>query len=194
MSDRFRNKYRIESARWQQWDYGWNAPYFVTICTQNRQCFFGDVVDGKMELNEIGLIANDCWFAIPEHFPYVKLANHVVMPNHVHGIVVIDKPDDGRDNDPNDYRNDIRNVETQNIASLLPESSSKNKFGPQSKNLASIIRGFKIGVTKNARSINPEFAWQPRYHDHVIRDDKSFQRISEYIKNNPLNWSDDQFR
>ena len=192
MSDRFQNKYRIESTRLKNWDYGWNAPYFVTICTQNRECFFGDVVGGDMVLNEIGKIANDCWLEIPEHFPFVKLGEHVVMPNHVHGIVEIDKPDDGRD----DGRND-QYVETQNFASLQSdqyESSTKNKFGPQSKNLASIIRGFKIGVTKNARLINPNFAWQPRYHDHIIRNDESFQKISEYIINNPLNWSSDQFR
>ncbi len=186
MSDRFKNKYRIESTRLKHWDYGWNATYFITICTKNRECFFGDVVDGDMVLNEIGKIANDCWLEIPEHFPFVKLGNHVIMPNHVHGIVVIDKPDDGR--------NDGRNVETQNFASLQSVSSTKNKFGPQSKNLASIIRGFKIGVTKNARLIKPDFAWQSRFHDHIIRDDASFHRISEYIINNPLNWSDDQFR
>jgi putative transposase len=198
MTDRFQNKYRIESTRLKHWDYGWNASYFVTICTQNRICYFGNVVDGDMVLNDIGLIARDCWMAIPEHFPFVKLGNHVVMPNHVHGIVVIDKPDDGR-NDEYDGHNvsnvsNVPNVETQNFASLRYDSSTKNQFGPQSKNLASIIRGFKIGVTKNARLINPEFAWQSRYHDHIIRDDESFHRISEYIINNPLNWTEDQFR
>lgn len=198
MSDKFQNKYRIESARLKNWNYGWNASYFVTICTQGRVCFFGNVVDGKdalscVSLSPIGEIANNCWMQIPEHFPFVKLGPHVVMPNHVHGIVVIDKPED----EHNDGRNDIRNVETQNFASLpqpQPQPSSKNKFGPQSQNLASIIRGFKIGVTKNARLINPDFAWQSRFHDHIIRDEKSFNRISEYIINNPLNWSEDTFR
>ncbi len=183
MSDRFKNKYRIETTRLKHWDYGWNAPYFVTICTRNRACFFGDVVNGEMILNDIGLIAGDCWLQIPLHFPFVKLGNHIVMPNHVHGIVVIDKQDDGR------------NVETQNFASLqnATESTSINKFGPQSQNLGSIIRGFKIGVTQNARLINPVFAWQSRFHDHIIQNDESYQRISEYITNNPLNWSEDQF-
>lgn len=193
--DKFNNKYRIPSARAPFWDYGWNAAYFLTICTKNRECWFGDVIDGEMVLNEIGKIANDCWLEIPKHFPFVKLENYVIMPNHVHGIVVIDKPDDGR--------NDERNVETQNFASLpnaspnadIPSESDnpKNKFGPQSKNLASIIRGFKIGVTKNARQINPDFAWQSRYHDHIIRNDTSYQTISEYIINNPLKWSEDKF-
>jgi putative transposase len=188
MSDRFQNKYRIESAQLKHWDYGKNAMYFLTIYTQNREYFFGDVVYGNMVLNNVGEIANDCRLEIPTHFPFVKLKNHVVMPNHIHGIVMIDKPDDGRF--------DGRNVETQNFASLQPyqpDSNTKNQFGPQSKNLASIVRGFKIGVTKNARLINPDFAWQTRFHDHIIRNDESFHRISEYIINNPGNWSKDQF-
>jgi len=69
----------------------------------------------------------------------------------------------------------------------------KNKFGPQSKNLASIVRGFKIAVTKNARLINPNFTWQSRFHDHIIRDEKSYQTISEYVINNPINWRNDKF-
>lgn len=205
--DKFKNKYRIASARAPFWDYGWNASYFVTICTQNRECWFGDVSDGAMDLSAMGHIANSCWHEITKHFPFVQLGPHIIMPNHVHGIVIINKPDDGR------------NVETQNFASLQqnfaslqptpnadippapPESLSdqmesdkpKNQFGPQSKNLASIIRGFKIGVTKNARQINPDFAWQPRYHDHIIRNEKSYHHISEYIVNNPLKWQEDKF-
>lgn len=113
MSDKFRNKYRIESARLKHWDYGWNAAYFITICTKDRTCFFGRAVDGKMVLNEIGQIARNCWLAIPEYFPFVKLADHIVMPNHVHGILVIDKPDDGR-----------TTVETRLIASLQAASQA----------------------------------------------------------------------
>lgn len=197
---KFKNKYRISSARAPFWDYAWNAAYFVTICTKNRVCWFGNVVDGAMGLSAMGHIANSCWHEIPNHFPFVELGAHIIMPNHVHGIVIINKPDDGR--------NVGRNVETQNFASLRniaprpspppsPPSSKpdnpKNKFGPQSKNLASIIRGFKIGVTTNARVINADFAWQPRYHDHIIRNHESFQRISNYITNNPANWQKDNF-
>ena len=187
--EKYKGKYRIESARLKTWDYGSNAQYFVTICTHNRQYFFGDIHEGKMELSAIGHIANSCWHEIPNHFPFVELGAHIVMPNHVHGIITINKSDDGCD--------DERNVETQNFASLptasTPTTQPKNKFGPQSKNLASIIRGFKIGVTKNARLIHAYFAWQSRYHDHVIRDDKSFQNISNYIINNPMHWAEDKF-
>ncbi|MDA0196105.1 MAG: hypothetical protein O2887_14185 [Bacteroidetes bacterium] len=187
MTDKYQNKYRIPSARLPHWDYGSNAAYFVTICTQDRVCYFGDITENYINptscvcLSEIGKIANDCWLEIPQHFPFVKLGDHIVMPNHVHGIVIIAKPVETQN---------MLLVETQNIASL---PTTKNKFGPQSQNLASIIRGFKIGVTKNARQIHVDFAWQSRFHDHIIRDDKSFRTISEYIINNPLKWHEDKF-
>ena len=183
--EKYKNRYRIKSTRLQNWDYGSNARYFVTICCQNRVCFFGNVSNGVMQLSEIGKMAEKCWLEIPHHFPFVILHNHVIMPNHVHGIIEIAKLNDGRDV-----------VETQYFASLptnANKTNPKNQFGPQSKNLASIIRGFKIGVTKNARQINPDFQWQSRYHDHIIRNEKSFQNISDYIKNNPANWGKDNF-
>ena len=191
--DKFQGKYRIPSTRATFWDYGSNAPYFVTICTKNREYSFGDVVNGEMILSEIGKIADECWLAIPDHFPFVKLHNHIIMPNHVHGIIIIDK-------DISESANiaaETQNAETQNLASQ-PESansdSPKNRFGPQSKNLASIVRGFKIGVTKGGRLIDPNFAWQPRYHDIIIRDDRAFQNISNYIVDNPARWEKDKFK
>ena len=91
--EKYQNKYRIPPARAPFWDYAWNASYFVTVCTQNRICWFGNVVNGQMVLSEIGEIAHQCWSDIPIHFPFVKLDAFVVMPNHVHGIVTIDKSD-----------------------------------------------------------------------------------------------------
>ncbi len=188
MSDKFRNKYRIESARLKHWDYGWNAAYFITICTKDRTCFFGRAVDGKMVLNEIGQIARNCWLAIPEYFPFVKLADHIVMPNHVHGILVIDKPDDGR-----------TTVETRLIASLPHDRNGKpggitgNKNPMLHDNLSKIIRWYKGRTTFESRKIQCDFAWQSRFHDHIIRNEKSFQRISQYIQNNPINWTSDRF-
>lgn len=192
MADKYNNKYRIPSARLRHWDYGWNAAYFVTICTKDRTCFFGDIVvethqHASLQYSPIGQIANDYWLQIPDHFPFVKLGNHIVMPNHVHGIIIIDKPDDG-----------FNDVETQNFASLQQPPSQKppppaNQFGPQSQNLASIIRGYKSAVKKYATMNNIDFAWQPRYHDHIIRYDGSYQRISSYIANNPDNWKTDDF-
>ena len=182
----YKNKYRIPSARAPWWNYAANGWYFVTSCTQNRECFFGDVVDGEMRLSGIGRIAHACWLEIPKHFPFVQLDAFVVMPNHVHGIIVIDKPDEG------DLI--VGTVEIQELVSPPRITlGPRNTFGPQSKNLASIIRGFKIGVTKNARLIDPGFAWQSLYHDHIIRDKKSYRNISEYIINNPAKWKKDKW-
>ena len=190
--DKFKNKYRIKSTRLPHWDYGSNALYFVTICCKNRNHFFGNISNGAMHLSQIGQMAEKYWLEIPQHFPFVVLHNHIIMPNHVHGIIEIAKTNDG-----NVGGNVVVVVETQNFASLQPPPPSqpppKNKFGPQSKNLASIIRGFKIGVTKNARQIHPEFAWQPRFYDHIIRNHESYFRISNYIITNPIRWKEDKF-
>jgi REP element-mobilizing transposase RayT len=168
---KFKNKYRIESSRAQWWDYGSNAAYFITICTNDRIHFFGEIVNQEMQLTELGKQAEWCWYQIPEHFPFVKLGAFVVMPDHIHGIVIIDKPVP------------VPVTETQNVA-----SRQKNKFGPQSKNLGSILRGFKIGVTNQSKLICPKFKWQPLFHDHIIRDKNEYQRIHNYIIANPKNW------
>ncbi len=168
--EKFKNKYRIESARLYGYDYGQNGAYFITICTKNRIHHFGEISNGKMDLTEIGKCARECWSNIPQHFPFVELGEFIVMPNHVHGVIVINKTN------PNEYQPFYR-----------------NQFGPQSKNIASIIRGFKVGVTKNAKHIDSEFKWQARFHDHIIRNEKSFDNIQNYIINNPLKWKEDTF-
>ena len=205
MSDRFQNKYRIESARLKHWDYGWNAPYFVTICTQERICFFGDVVDGKMVLNEIGQIVQSEWLKTFEMRPDMNLemGEYVVMPNHFHAIIGIgeNQYNTTRDTERGGGRDAMHGVSTVHDGDAMHGVSTtktkttefKNKFGPQSKNLASIIRGFKSSVTKNVRQIHADFAWQSRFHDHIIRDHKSFDHISNYIVTNPMNWTADQF-
>ena len=190
MVNKFQNKYRIPSARLQTWDYGSNTAYFITICTQARISWFGKIEEQTMKKSEIGNFASQCWFEIPRHFPFVVLGAFVVMPNHVHGIVIINKNDLVGDGDS------VRIVETQNFASLQSTQQQNwqpNQFGPQSQNLASIIRGYKIGVTKLAHTIESAFQWQPRYHDHIIRNANEYKRIENYIINNPSNWNKDKF-
>src|SRR5690606_5048323 len=187
MANLFQKTYRISSARASWWDYGADAAYFVTICTKSRIPYFGKVIDGMVQLSEIGEMAQQCWSEIPVHFPFVILDEFVVMPNHIHGILVIDKGN--TDNNGN--------VETQDFASLQTDHTRYkpvvNIYGPQSKNLASIIRGFKIGVTKSAKLMHADFAWQSRYHDHIIRDQAEHERIVSYIQDNPLYWQDDEW-
>lgn len=90
MAKKFRNKYRIDSARWQNWDYGWDGAYFLTICTKNRRHYFGAVVDGKMQLSHAGIIADVFWNEIKNHAENIHLGAYQIMPNHVHGILILD--------------------------------------------------------------------------------------------------------
>jgi len=170
---KYKNKYRIETTRLPSWDYGANAPYFVTICTKNKRMFFGRIINNIIKLSPLGKIAQKYWLEIPKHFPFVELDEFIIMPNHIHGIIIINKSI----------------VETQHVASL-----HKNKFGPQSQNLASIVRGYKSGVTMYARKNNIEFDWQPRYYDHIIKNYKSWERIQQYILQNPNNWLNDEYQ
>jgi REP element-mobilizing transposase RayT len=117
----------------------------------------------------------------------LELGAFVVMPNHVHGIIIIRENPYNRDDEiVGDCRDAMHRVSTINNA-------VKNQFGPQRKNLASILRGYKSAVTVRARKNNLAFCWQQRFHDHIIRSMDDFHRISEYIKNNPGNWERDRF-
>ncbi len=177
---KFKNKYRIESIRRKDWDYRWNSAYFITICTANRENFFGVVVDGEMVLNELGKLAEKYWLEIPDHFPYVQLDNFVVMPNHTHGILIIAQPINSWEVWP--YPDDP----------ILPPDPTKNqqmsKISPKSGSISTIIRSYKSVVSKNIRLIEPNFKWLSRYHDIIIRDAMSFENIQKYILNNPKNY------
>ena len=193
---KFQNKYRIPSTRLQHWDYGQPAAYFVTICTKGRENHFGDVINGKMNLSGVGIIADILWHEIKNHTPNIELGEFVVMPNHVHGIIIIHNSDNNIGN------GDI--VETLHATSLRPpihrnphQPESKNEFmaniSPKSKSLPTIIRSYKSAVSKHAHRLGFNFAWQSRFHDHIIRNEQSYQTISEYIMNNPLKWNEDKF-
>ena len=193
---KFRHTYRIESARLRGWDYGSNAAYFVTICTGDQNHYFGEIRDGIMHLSEIGVIANSEWFKSPQIRPdmNLELGAFVVMPNHIHGIVIIGKNKFNQYHvniDGNGCRDAMHCVSTKTI--MQPSLNPKNRFGPQSKNLAAIIRGYKSAVTKRARQINPHFTWQSRYHDHIIRNPESDYNIENYIQNNVKDWTLDRF-
>ena len=182
MTDKFKNKYRIPSARAGWWNYGNNAAYFITICTAHRENYFGKIVNGEMLLSEIGVITKSEWLKTPKlrHDMNLRLNEFIVMPNHFHGIICIDG------NQYNRRSRDAMHCVSTNL-------SYKNKFGVQSKNLASIIRGFKIAVTTYARKHNIDFKWQSRFHDRIIRNEYEYQHIANYIINNPANWGNDKF-
>ena len=199
MTDRFKNKYRIPTARATWHDYK-GGSYFVTICTQDRDPYFGRIIDGQIIYSDLGLSANDCLQQIPSHFPDAEIPEWIVMPNHIHAIIIINAPVVETQNLASQIRQKTNHSETQNLASpkqmSIHHSETQNfaslqKFGPQSRNLASIIRGFKIGVTKYANEHNLSFAWQPRFHDHIIRNQYEMNRIGDYIKNNVARWKED---
>jgi len=206
--DKFLDRYRIGSARLQKWDYRWKGAYFITICTQGRECYFGDIVEGKMKLSGVGIIADVMWYEIKSHTQNVDLGAFVVMPNHVHGILIlngnnipgtgdflIDRLESGVC--------DGANVETLHATSLQQTTPTeqlplqKNKFmsdiSPKSGSVSTIIRSYKSAVSKHAHRLGFIFVWQERFYDNIIRDKESFQTISEYIINNPANWEDDRF-
>jgi len=207
---KFQNKYRSESARAQWWDYGWNGAYFITICTKNREHFFGEIQHGKMELSPLGVIADILWHEIPNHASFVELGDFVVMPNHIHGILILDKPDRGNEIGTNVGMVDGTVVRTGHALSLQPSQKTpqqpvpdqspiaptigQNRFQNIGKNtVSSIIGSYKSAVTKHANRLGFENGWQSRFHDHIIRNDAEYQRISDYINNNPANWSEDKF-
>ena len=174
---KFRGQYRIESTRRKDWDYSSDGAYFVTICTKNREHFFGEIVDGKMRYSQMGEMATKEWENTKNIRSNVELDARVVMPNHIHGIVVI-----------KNFDMETRHVETHCNASLRG-----NRFGPQSNNLASIIRGFKGVTAKNSHMAGfTKFAWQSRFYDHIIRSEQELNRIREYIINNPIKWGSDR--
>ncbi len=133
-------------------------------------------------------IAETFWQEIPDHFNFVELSSFVVMPNHVHGIIVIDKPVDATQS-----MLETTPVETRHcLVSTTTHSPGQQRFQNQGKNtLSSIVGSYKSVVTKHARQFNANFAWQPKFYDHIIRDEQSFQTICEYIINNPHNWDRD---
>ncbi|MCF6360458.1 MAG: argininosuccinate lyase [Cyclobacteriaceae bacterium] len=175
MENKFKNKYKISSTRLQNWDYGWNASYFVTINTKNRVPFFGEITNKKMQLSTIGEIANVFWLEIPQHFPFVKLGEFIIMPDHIHGVITIDKP----------Y------AENDKIALAKENTKTKGqqRFQNQGENtLSSIVGSFKSVVTKHAHKINSKFKWQPLFNDKIIPNKEAYKNIAAYIKANPSKW------
>jgi len=160
------------SIRLRGYDYSRRGIYFVTICTEGRRRLFGTVINGRMALNDAGRAAARCWREIPNHFPNVALDEWVVMPDHVHGILVIESDRDGaRDFSP--------------AHSCGAKDFSRGPNGT-SRTIGSMVRGFKIGVTK---ALGGESPWQRNYHEMILRDDRALNAVRAYIRNNPAQWN-----
>ena len=190
--EKFQNKYRIPSTRANWHDYK-GGVYFVTICTNNREHYFGEIThcsrdvaricrdvacnvstEPQMHLSPIGQYAYNQFINVKTHYPYAKIPLFVIMPDHIHAIVTID----------GDCRDVARNVSTG-------VNTQMANISPRKNSLAVVIRGVKSSITHYANENNIPFAWQTRFHDRIIRNQAELDRISDYIEKNVVNWHDD---
>ncbi|MBD6620225.1 transposase [Komarekiella sp. 'clone 1'] len=167
-------KHRRRSIRLKGYDYTQPGAYFITLCTHGRQCLFGNVVKGKMQLNYLGHIAFNCWEAIPDHFPHIELDTFVVMPNHLHGILVI--------------------TDTS-VGAWHCHAHTREQFGkPVRGSIPTVIGSYKSAVSKSINVIwhtKGQSIWQRNFYEHISRDQKSLDHIRQYILDNPQRWADD---
>lgn len=185
-------KHHRRSIRLKGYDYASEGPYFVTIVVQGRQCLFGEIVDGKMHLNQCGVIIQKWWNEIPKHFPNMKLGAFIIMPNHIHGIIFITNERRGEvlsprnDQDPNNSFPDQEKT-------LIQGGETPTQRRPS---LGQTIAYFKYQSTKEVNSVEGKGIiiklWQRNYYEHIIRNEKELQQKANYILTNPSRWKDDQ--
>jgi putative transposase len=191
---------RRKSIRLKHYDYSQAGAYFITVCTHDRQCLFGEIQNGNMRLNQFGQMVADCWLDLPHHYPHIELHDYVVMPNHFHGIVVI----------VDTVRAGFKPARTEPLQSARTESAMVGAgFKPASTNpaptnptptgrhgLPEIVRALK---TFSARRINeyrntPGISvWQRNYYEHIIRNEAAYWKIADYIQTNPQRWLEDTY-
>ena len=197
----YKNKYRTQTTRLAGWDYASQGYYYITICTQDREHFFGHVEGGEMWLTALGNEARKCWNAIPHHFPFVELDAFVIMPDHMHGVLYIDRGDEEK-------RGAMNRAYTSG-----EKGGATGMHNPMlSKSLGRVVRWYKGRTTYEIRRLGPgrglgrgldrgidaihrvsppavsSFSWQSRYYDHIVRSEADLDRIRTYIHNNPAHW------
>jgi len=155
------------SIRLKEYDYSRNSAYFVTMCSWQRECLFGEIINGKLFLNNIGSIISETWDWLGKQYSYLELMDSVIMPNHLHGILLFDR-----------YRGGSRTAPTERV-----------------KPLGRILGAFKTRSTKlvnEFRQAPGTVIWQRNYYERIIRNESELDRIGEYIVSNPANWIDDE--
>ena len=221
MKEKYQNKYRIASHRMPEWDYSGNGVYFITLVTQNRECNLGVIENNKMNLSGFGKIVEGEWLKSFEIRHELYLDEYIIMPNHLHAIVILDKTENKRFIDLHDTFYGIysagthgthgthdTHVETHGRASLPSSQSSSQppKLNRKSQSISSFVAGFKSAVNAKIDDFIDEnnldipkynrnnHFFQPNYHDHIIRNYSSYKRIKKYIISNPFKWDNDRFR
>jgi putative transposase len=172
------DKHHRRSIRLEGYDYAQDGGYFVTICVFERKHLFGNVVDGEMILNEIGKLVKFTWLDLPRHNKNVELDEYIIMPNHIHGIIIIS-------------------------GAGLPQGAGLERAGLEpaptdtaGHGLSEIVRQFKTFSAKRVNQINNTAGtrlWQRNYYEHIIRNENDLLQIREYINNNPYNWENDDY-
>ncbi len=168
-------KIHRRSIRLNGYDYSGAGAYFVTICTRDRECLFGDVVNGEVRLNDLGSMVEQEWLQTPGLRPQVELDAYVVMPNHFHAILLIE---DSR----------------RGVLQYAP-TNNKGALRSPSQTVGAMVRGFKSSATKRINEIRKTPAlpvWQRNYYEHIIRDKGDLNKIREYIIHNPTQWAQDE--
>ncbi len=242
MATYYKNKYRNESIRLQNWDYRWDSSYFITICAKKN--YFGEIQNNKMHLSPIGVLADVFWFEIKNHAKNVLLESFVVMPNHIHGIITLNGGwmddnymDDGnvgmgnfigngdsvgnvdsvgighalslqnqivnqpifKQNHTQNHSLPKNNEYKQNINNIPWDTNNRKTIGQKrfqnigKNSISSIVGSYKSAVTKHARRLGFEFEWQKLFYENKIRNEESHDNITNYIKNNIVNWDKDRF-
>jgi putative transposase len=177
----YNNEYRIKTTRLKHYNYSQNGYYFVTICTKDEKKYFGDVENEKMVLNKIGEIVRQYWKEIPKHFGFIDIDEFVVMPNHMHGIIIInDNP---------------RKKDAINRVSTFSGGITGVKNPMLSESLSRIVRWFKGRCSFEIGKMYDKsfFKWQTLFYDRIIRDEKELYNIRQYIVNNPIKWQYDEY-
>ncbi len=167
--------HRRRSLRLPRFDYTQQGAYFVTICTRNRACLLGDIVEGRMHLSEAGRLAQVAWEDLPHHYPHVQIDVWVIMPNHMHGIVILAEVQATEDDMPVDVG-----------AGLKP--------APTRHGLPEILRAFKTFSARRINALHNTVGtpfWQRNYYEHIIRNEAALNRIRQYIADNPARWAED---
>ncbi len=211
--EKFKNKYRNDPSRWQFWDYSAPGSYFITICIQNRECLLGTIVNGKMHYSKYGEIVKNEFLKIPEYHQRIMPDAWIVMPNHIHCIITL-----GND----DFNNGVSVVNAASVGEIhefplqrihefslqIPSTCMQQQQSPTINDIKQyrkqrrkmiipkIIGKFKMQTSKQInliRNTPGQKNWQSDYHDHVIRDNDSYQHIKTYIQTNPQNWNGDKF-
>jgi len=185
MCSGYRNRYRYNSLRYAGRDYSRPGKYFVKICTAQKTKWFGSVINSKMHLSEIGHIASQMWYEIPVHFPFIGLDAFVVMPNHIHGIIVIN-----RSIGPSPVVA-LHATPLQAHDAMHPANETMSSISPKPGSLSVVVRSYKsVARVLHATPhiIDSNFSWQRGFHDNIICTTGQMSRIRKYISDNAQNW------